>query len=523
MNGSSSTLENARKRRALISEDPSTDDAVGKGARKLRQTLNQIRTVFLACVMASLLCSATAVYSQEGTAQANSKQTDLQGEIKHQREVIEQQAKQLEAQKKALDELAARLAQLEKALPGNLGSQDVKLIPAVANMPAAPADPGPAVNDQNSGADKSKSNKFLEEGVMPGSIKIPGTDLSLKFGGYVKLDFIQDFDGIGNLSQFKTDTIPVSGTPNADLGGITTIQARETRFNLDLRGDTPRGKFRAFVEGDFYGDGNAFRLRHAFGEFGNLLAGQTWTTFMDISARQRTLDYEGPDAEVFVRQAMIRWTQPLSHRWKLALAVENPGGQFVTPSGLNGSARSNLPDFPAFLRYEDGRGHFQVASILRQIRFDGVEGSPDVSTLGWGVNTTFRFRTTERDSIAGQFVFGSGIGRYVESLAGQSADAVFRGSKLKALPARGYVLGYEHHWTSSLQSNLAFALADLTTDAVQSNSTIKRTQDARINLIWSPFRLVDLGGEVIWGRRDNKDGSHGAARRFQISMIYNFN
>lgn len=470
-------------------------------------------------MIASLLWLHTDAYSQQAASQDNANPTDLPREIKRQRNVIEQQAKQLEEQKKLLEELAIRLSQLERVLPGDTTTREVKVTPASASLPVPPA---PSVSDQN-GDDKPKAGKFLEEGIMPGSIKIPGTDLSVKFGGYVKLDFIQDFDGLGNLSQFKTDTIPVSGTPNADQSGITTIQARETRFNMDLRGDTPRGRFRAFVEGDFYGDGNAFRLRHAFGEFGNLLAGQTWTTFMDISARHRTLDYEGPDAEVFVRQAMIRWTQPLSHRWKLALAVESPGSQFVVPSGLHGSARSNLPDFPAFLRYEDGRGHFQVASILRQIRFDGVQGSPDVSTLGWGVNTTFRFRTTERDSIAGQFVFGSGIGRYIESMAGQNVDAVFRGTQLKALPVRGYVIGYEHHWTRTLQSNLAFAFADLTTDAFQPTSTIKRTQDARINLIWSPFRLVDLGGEFIWGRRDNKDGAHGDARRLQISMIYNFN
>jgi hypothetical protein len=124
----------------------------------------------------------------------------------------------------------------------------------------------------------------------------------------------------------------------------------------------------------------------------------------------------------------------------------------------------------------------------------------------------------------GQFAFGSGIGRYLESMNAQNADAVFRaGNTLKGLPARAGVLGYQHHWTKELQSNIAYAISDLTSDAGQPPSFINRTQDARVNLIWSPYRLIDFGGEFLWGRRDNRDGSHGDARRFQLSMTYNFN
>jgi hypothetical protein len=471
----------------------------------------------------ALLVCLQPVAGQQDRPEERSSQRDLQEEVKLQQVIIDQQAKQLEEQKKLLDGFAKRLEQLEMKYSVGLVTRPVTMVPAVAST-GSDGSTGDAVATAKSSQDDDKKNRFLEEGILPGSIKIPGTDVSMKLGGYVKLDFIQDFDGIGNQSQFKTDTIPVRGTSNADLGGLTTFQAIETRFNVDFRGDTEKGKFRAFFEGDFYGQGNTFRIRHAFGEFNNLLAGQTWTTFMDLSARPRSLDYEGPDGEVFLRQAMIRWTQPLSRHWTVAFAVENPAGHFVTPTGLTGSARSNLPDFPAFLRYESRRGHFQVATLLRQIRFDGTEGSPDVSTLGWGVNSTFRLNTTSQNGLMGQFAFGSGIGRYLESMNAQNADAVFRaGNTLKGLPARAGVLGYQHHWNKELQSNIAYAISDLTSDAGQPPSFINRTQDARVNLIWSPYRLIDFGGEFLWGRRDNRDGSHGDARRFQLSMTYNFN
>ena len=51
----------------------------------------------------------------------------------------------------------------------------------------------------------------MEEGLFPKSIKIPGTDLSLAIGGYVKVDYIQDFDGIGEPTSSRPNTIPVEG------------------------------------------------------------------------------------------------------------------------------------------------------------------------------------------------------------------------------------------------------------------------------------------------------------------------
>lgn len=368
-----------------------------------------------------------------------------------------------------------------------------------------------------------KKPHVLEEGIIPGSIKLPGTELSLKIGGYVKVDFIQDFDPIGNVYQFKTDSIPVSGPTTDTEGGQTTIHARETRFIFDLQGKTPKGKIRAFFEGDFYGDGNSFRIRHAYGEFGNLLGGQTWTTFMDITARPRSLDYEGPDAEIFVRQAMLRWTQPLSPHLKLAVAVEQSGSQFATPSGMTGSARNNTPDLPVALTYSKPRGHFQLAGIVRQIRFDGTGSSQDASTTGLGLNSTFRVNTVGKSGLMGQFAFGNGLGRYIESMSGQNADAVFRGDKLKALPARSAVIGYEQHWNAHWQSNFAGAFASTSSDASQPGSTIRQTRDIRGNLIWSPYKMVELGAELLYGRRENRDGSDGKALRFQFSMIVHFN
>ncbi|HXV77867.1 MAG TPA: DcaP family trimeric outer membrane transporter [Candidatus Polarisedimenticolaceae bacterium] len=390
---------------------------------------------------------------------------------------------------------------------------------------AAASAPGRSHKDHASQpAHQQKPADESDKGLFPDALQIPGTEIFVKFGGYAKVDFIQDLDPIGNESQFKTDTIPVDGTPEADQDGKTTIQARETRFNVDFRTERQGTKLRAFFEGDFYGDGDSFRMRHAYGEAGRLLGGQTWTTFMDISVRPLTIDYEGPDGELFVRQAMIRYTQPLSARWTWAIAVEDPSPQFVVPGTLAGSPRSEVPDVPTYFRYAAERGHVQLAAIARQIRFDGTQGSPDLDEIGWGVSGTFRFKVYEKDELMGQLAHGEGIGRYVESMIGQNVDALITpANELRTIPLTATVIGYIHHWSDALRSGISYAIADLDDDPLLPTTTIARTEDLRLNLIHSPIPLLDYGVEVLHGRRENQDDASGDAWRVQFAMTVHFN
>jgi hypothetical protein len=349
--------------------------------------------------------------------------------------------------------------------------------------------------------------KLVEEGLFPKSIRIPGTDASLSIGGYAKVDFIQDLDAIGNRFEFKVNSIPAEGTAAAAQSGQTTIHAKESRINLDLRSGQGAKHLHVFVEGDFFGDNNAFRLRHAFGEYGRLLGGQTWTTFMDITVRPLTLDFEGPEGEVFLRQAMVRWTQPMGKHWKWAIAVENPNPQFVVPSTFTGAPRATMPDIPAFVRY------------------DGGTDEADVSTMGWGVNASARVKLFGNDALMGQFGVGEGAASYVDAFNGQKVDAVLAadGSDVAAVGNYGGMVGYIRQWSPSLRSGIAYSNARVSTSDGLSGGEIREVQDVRVNTLWKPFKLVEYGVEALWGRRVNQDGSEGDAWRVQASLIYHFN
>jgi hypothetical protein len=197
-------------------------------------------------------------------------------------------------------------------------------------------------------AGKKAIQESEPKGVFDTPVKIGGTGITLKFGGFAKVDFIQDFDPIGNPDKFQTNSIPVEGDPDAGLGGSNNISARQTRFSVDGRGDTSTGMVRVYIEGDFFGDSNAFRLRHGYGEWKGVLGGQTWTTFQDIKARPFTLDYEGPDTEIFVRQPMIRYTGTPRDAVEWSVAVEDPSSQIsVTDTTIvGGGLVTNSPMSP---------------------------------------------------------------------------------------------------------------------------------------------------------------------------------
>ena len=114
----------------------------------------------------------------------------------------------------------------------------------------------------------------VEKDALPGYLYIPGTDASMRLGGFIKMSIVQSFDPVGSADRFVAGTISVSGDEvgTDDQANLTT---RQSRLNLDVRRHTALGPLRAFIEGDYTGDGDSFRLRHAYGQFHQILAGQT--------------------------------------------------------------------------------------------------------------------------------------------------------------------------------------------------------------------------------------------------------
>ena len=260
----------------------------------------------------------------------------------------------------------------------------------------------------------------------------------------------------------------------------------------------------------------AYRLRHAYGEVGSLLVGQTWTTFTDVAAFPATLDFEGSVSSVNRRQAMIRWTQPVLHEdLTLALAAENPQFDIVPPPGITGDSRTPSPDLVARLRLSKEWGQYQIAYLYRLGGFQPTDGRV-ITGSAWGLNFTGATLLTDTSKFYHQIVFGDGIGSYrgLPDAAPESATTD------KVLGFSGWMVGYTWDWTERLSSNFTYAENALDNSLLQSPSDERQTTYLAVNSIWNPVDRVKVGIEYLYGVLENVDREKGDAHRIQTAFIF---
>jgi hypothetical protein len=448
--------------------------------------------------------------------------------IELQQQRLDEQEKNAEAQQKLIDEMQRTIESLNRRLAeleAKAGEESPKELEERLARIEATANAKPELPPE-----------VVSAGDFPGSMRIPGTDAAMKFGGVVWTSIVQTFDALGSDDRFLTNSIPVEGTPEAGKGPRLSLWAGPSRFNFDVRTPTEVGQMRAFIESDFAGEGAVMRLRHAYLQYRELIVGQTWSTFSDPDNDVEDLDFEGLNAENVTRQAQVRYSRALRDDLRLAVALE-----FPTASITGGQSVNQVPDVVGRVRWRRAKGYLQGALVLRQIRGE-LESQPNVtqSALGWGISASGVVpvpKWGEKDRLVFQFNGGKGVARYINdlnSLGGQDAIFVPSTEELRPLSAWGLFVDYEHHWETGdnllgldlalpeLRSSLIWGYVDVTNLAEQPGDAYNRTHRVGLNLVFSPIPRLDVGSQFIYGTRENKDGSKGRARQLQIRMRYIF-
>lgn len=356
---------------------------------------------------------------------------------------------------------------------------------------------------------------------FPGSFSIPGTGARLRVGGFVKTVLAYNFNTIGSTDRFVTATIPPSGTEPKNTDSRAAFTANQSRLLFDFREPLKDSRLRAYIEGDFTGPDNTFRLRHAYGEYSRLLAGQTWSVFTDQLAVPEDVDFEGLNSRTRERQTQVRFSPRLGQNYDLKISIENPRSEVSGGNGKNG-----LPDIVVSVNRDIFLGHLRLSGLLRQLRAssDSLD-QQSISTPGWGLSFSGQIPTKNKDNFQYQLNFGKGIGRYINDLdAAGGQDAVYDPTTdtLTALWALGFYVSYQHWWTSAMRSTAIYGMVTVDNIDIQDGSDYRRTNRLTGNLMWSPVHRVDLGGELLWGDRENKNASKGHAWQIQLEAKYKF-
>ena len=162
----------------------------------------------------------------------------------------------------------------------------------------------------------------------------------------------------GDQERFIPASIPIPA-PLASVSN-STVSVRPSRINVDFL--VPIEKERAlrfFLEMDFFGSSSTTpRLRHAYAQGKNLLIGQTFSIFMDVDAGPDTLDFQGPNSWVSIRNPQVRYTHKFDKSTTASISVEKPSSDvaFKTPD-FSAQPNSPSPDGTVQLRHEMSFGH----------------------------------------------------------------------------------------------------------------------------------------------------------------------
>ena len=467
----------------------------------------------------------------------SSRVADQKKEIDAQRATIEEQQRLIAAQKAAADTQAvqidtqrARLAVLETQLEQM--KKRLEILESQTNLPAWEDSLKLRIEKVEAATKKSPElpPDVVSAGDFPGSIRIPGADAAIKFGGRIRTSVVLTLDPLGTDDRFLTNSIPVGKPPVSGEEKRTNISARASRLNIEFR--TPGGaeELRAFFEGDFASDNNSFRLRHAYAQYRGFLAGQTWSTFSDPWVELEDLDFEGVSSENVIRQPQVRYWWSPKPDTRLAVAIETPAVSLTGGQGVN-----LFPD--AIARGYWGRtngGHLQVAGVLRQIRGEATAGG--VATAWGGGASVSGVANVPVKQLTDRFMFqfngGVGIARYINDLnSAGGMDAVFdtTDGSLNALPVLGWYMGYEHQWkqwkslqTMNLRSTVLWSVVLVNNFDFQPPDAYHKTNRLAANAVFSPTGRADLGLEYIFGTRKNKDGQSASANQIQLVALFRF-
>lgn len=339
------------------------------------------------------------------------------------------------------------------------------------------------------------------------------------------MDALYDLDGAGDQTQFLIGQIPIEGTPEAGRSGYFNMFVRETRFNFDIRKSKSQGPAQQFfLEMDFF-DERSFspRLRHAYIVYGNLLAGQTWTTIADLASLAYVIDFGGGDALFGTRTPQLRWTQQLDQNWSWALGLEAlQSSGIYNPLGLEGRASPQLPVLAGRVSHRRSHGEHTLAALVQQLRWDGGGSGPNATAAGWAAIYGGRQNFARRDYFTWNLAYGDGTAETIMALTGSNANAVLT-PEGRLITRKGYsaALGLGHKWSEQLSSNLAYAWTDLE-DLQRAPDAIRSGGVGHLNLIWAMAEKLSTGIEYIWGTRNNVDDASGDAGRFQMMLKYDF-
>jgi hypothetical protein len=418
------------------------------------------------------------------------------------RELLKIQQQQLDEQRRALEELKARLMERGNCdsvavIDPNraLGETTIQL----ASVQAPPPSASTASADPAQPAEAGQQPQNPTQEIAREQPEGPALEIGparLRVGGYLGLTGIYRSTNSGGGIGTSFASIPYEDQVQGNVSEAR-LSAQSSRISLRVDADFPEPgpRFRrlsGYFEMDFGGTtpgtvavsstSVGFRLRQAFAEvrYGEtflLAAGQAfslmtpakdqisiWPSDVEMS---QSVDTNYLAGMIWDRAPQLRVTWRPSTRFNWAVSAENPeqqlGKGLVTlptccSSDLDAQYNTGsdelkvpnlMPDIATRVAFNPVKPfHVDVGGVIRVFRHTLQPYDDDFKEVGGGVGINVRFNATSGTKFLLQSAFGSGLGRYIGGLV---PDVAFRSDgSISAIGTTSWVGGVEQKFSDRL-------------------------------------------------------------------------
>lgn len=346
---------------------------------------------------------------------------------------------------------------------------------------------------------------------------------NLRILGSIRLFGSYDFNGLKGGTSFAISEIPVGDEKNNE--NTFYLTANITRLGIESNLDSKIGKTFIRIETDFNGSNTQFRIRHAYGQGGFLLAGQTWTVFSDVQSLPITVDLEGPPTAVSLRTVQIRYYTDFGKDLHFKASIEAPNVSIVIPDSVAlEPASQKFPDLAVNLKKELKYFDFLIAGVFKSISARNVSGNLE-SLKGGGGLISGNIKLLKNTKFQFQILYGKGISSYLNISNNNTVDVILNsqsGEYELVTSAGGFLSLGKSFFNKFLDVNIIYGQVNFKMKDYFDGNTFERGQYLAINAFLYSNLGFRLGAEYTYGFKRTKDGASGNANRAAFTFYYNF-
>ncbi len=344
------------------------------------------------------------------------------------------------------------------------------------------------------------------------AIDMRAGDTEVSLYGYAQLNASYDFDE--RLGDATGMGFPQDFAGDAD-DGYFDMDATQSRFGFTTETPAAGSTLMTNIEADFRGDGDTGqpRLRHAYGSWNGILAGQTWSNFSSFVGNSPALDFNGPAGRNGTqgRNAQLRYTMG-----DFSIAAEELRTNILGAT----ETKRELPDLSA--KFEGGAGAINYA-VGAAVQFLGTGGDESEDATRYGAFAGASFEVAPGTSINGGVNWGDGVvSPYIAGNFDNPNAYVDADGDLETIETMGAQIGLSQDMGMGT-FGIGYSWSEIDYDGVAAfDGLIETNQDVFANYTWSPVNNVTYGAELAWRDVETPGGDDADGMRLKMIASYAF-